>query len=165
MPCYAVLWELLSNRTCCALDNASGSKIVFSPNCRDTSKISGRPRERVSLIRSTPYRREPSTPTLRPTNGRPNVVDADGSPPLFSQVIKTLRFYHWLHCPKEYQLPITVSLAAPFKYRQSSKAIHAGSSGTQVPKVLGIFSWPLCSRMPLMSFHKLLRNISVRHIR
>jgi hypothetical protein len=67
------------------------------------------------------------------------VVDADGSPPLFSQVFKTLRFYHWLHCPKEYQLPITVSLAAPFKYRQSSKAIHAGSSGTQVPKVLGIF--------------------------
>ena len=88
---------------------------------------------------STPYRRDPSTPTLRPTNGRPNVVDADGSPPLFSQVFKTLRFYHWLHCPKEYQLPITVSLAAPFKYRQSSKAIHAGSSGTQVPKVLGIF--------------------------
>ena len=88
---------------------------------------------------STTYRRDPSTPTLRPTNGRPNVVDADGSPPLFSQVIKTLRFYHWLHCPKEYQLPITVSLAAPFKYRQSSKAIHAGSSGTQVPKVLGIF--------------------------
>jgi hypothetical protein len=67
------------------------------------------------------------------------VVDADGSPPLFSQVIKTLRFYHWLHCPKEYQLPITVSLAAPLKYRQSSKAIHAGSSGIQVPKVRGIF--------------------------
>ena len=40
---------------------------------------------------------------------------------------------------KEFQLPVTVSLAAPFKYRQSSKAIYASSSGTQVPKVLRMF--------------------------
>ncbi len=60
---HCCFYEAAMFRTCGVLENASDSKCVFSPNCRDSSKLSGRPRGRVSRVRKSTRVRKSRTTT------------------------------------------------------------------------------------------------------